>query len=115
MHMPPDDPGNRPRDFDPAAVLERDVRVLLDPRFLGPLHDELWSALGPDEAALSLRQMGVLHGLQDAAYALSRLGELGSQGFTLPLVVQLRTPAQHPGPGLHFEGDWPEAREAGAR
>jgi hypothetical protein len=114
MRMPPDDPGNRPRDFDPAAVLERDVRVLLDPRFLGPLHDELWGALGPDEAALSLRQMGVLHGLQDAASALSRLGELGSQGFTLPLVVQLRSPVR-PGPGLHFEGDWPESREASAR
>jgi len=29
------------RDFDPAAVLERDPRVMLDPPFLRTLTDEI--------------------------------------------------------------------------
>ena len=84
---------------------------MLDPRFSAPCTTSC-GRLGPDEAALSLRQMGVLHGLQDAAQALSRLGEWARRPS--PAGDQLRSPAR-PGPGLHFEGDWPEAREAGAR
>lgn len=102
------------RDFDPGAVLERDARVLLDPRFLGPLHDELWGSLTPDEAALALRQMGVLHGLKDAAGALERLGSMQLDAFALPLAIRV---GAHSGSGARLEitGSWPEAREAAAR
>jgi hypothetical protein len=101
------------RDFDPAAVLERDPRVLLDPHFLGPLHDELWSTLAPEDAALALRQIGVLHGLQDAASALVRMGAARPDAFALPLAIRVRRPS--PASGLDLEGSWPEAREASAR
>ncbi len=102
------------RDFDPAAVLERDPRVLLDPHFLGPLHDELWGSLDPEDAALTLRQIGVLHGLQDAASALDRLGTARADAFVLPLAIRVRRPAR-PSASLDLEGCWPEAREASAR
>jgi hypothetical protein len=112
MKRPPEAQGLR--EFDPAAVLERDARVLLDPRFLGPLHDELWGTLGPDEAALSLRQMGVLHGLQDASHAVARLGATFVDAFALPLAIQLGSPLRAHA-GLELAGCWPEAREAAAR
>ena len=110
----PHDGERHSRDFDPAAVLERDARVLLDPRFLGPLHDELWGTLTPEEAALTLRQMGVLHGLKDAAGALERLGALSPGAFTPPLAIRVKS---HGGAGAEIEisGSWPEAREAAAR
>jgi hypothetical protein len=114
MQLPPDGHGSRSRDLDPAAVLDRDPRVLLDPRFLGPLHDELWATLGPEEAPVALRQIGLLHGLQDAASAVERLGHAHADAFALPLVIRVRRP---PGPaaGLELVGSWPEAREASAR
>jgi hypothetical protein len=114
MPRPPDGAASAARDFDPAAVLERDPRVLLDPRFLGPLHDELWGTLGPEEAALALRQIGVLHGLQDAAHAVETLGAAHAQGFALPLAIRVSAP-QRVASGLQWSGDWPEAREAAAR
>jgi hypothetical protein len=114
MSRPPHGAGPPARDFDPAAVLDRDARVLLDPHFLGPLHDELWGTLGPDEAALALRQIGVLHGLQDAGRALERLGAAGSGGFALPLAIHLRGPCISTS-GPEWSGCWPEAREASAR
>jgi hypothetical protein len=102
------------RDFDPAAVLERDPRVLLDPHFLGPLHDELWGTLEPEDAALALRQMGLLHGLQDAASALARLGSARPDAFALPLAIRVNRPSGRSA-SLDLEGSWPEAREASAR
>lgn len=114
MSRPPNDLRTPARDFDPAAVLERDVRVLLDPHFLGPLHDELWNALGPDEAALALRQIGLLHGLQDAGRAIERLGAERLDAFALPLVIRVRGP-RTVASGPEWDGCWPEAREASAR
>jgi hypothetical protein len=114
MTRPPRESGRSPRDFDAAAVLERDARVLLDPRFLGPLHDELWSTLAPAEAARSLRQMGVLHGLKDAAGALERLGAFQQGPFALPLAIQVQR-SHGRGDALEIRGTWPEAREAAAR
>jgi hypothetical protein len=114
MQRPPDRAGSPARDFDPAAVLERDPRVLLDPRFLGPLHDELWGTLGPDEAALALRQIGVLHGLQDAAHAVEALGANSVQAFALPLAIRVQGP-HAAACGREWSGQWPEAREAAAR
>lgn len=112
--MRPPSGSSAARDFDPAAVLERDPRVLLDPQFLGPLHDELWSTLSPQDAALALRQIGVLHGLQDAATALDRLGAACADAFALPIAIRVRARAVRNG-SLELEGSWPEAREASAR
>ena len=102
------------REFDPAAVLERDARVLLDPHFLGPLHDELWGTLGPDEAVLALRQIGLLHGLQDASRAIERLADARLDAFALPFAIRVRGP-RAAGAGPEWNGWWPEAREASAR
>jgi hypothetical protein len=114
MQRPSDRAAKLARDFDPAAVLDRDVRVLLDPRFLGPLHDELWSTLGAEEAARTLRQIGLLHGLQDAACAVERLGASSHDAFALPLAIRVGRPGKTAG-GLSLDGCWPEAREAQAR
>ncbi|HXK26454.1 MAG TPA: 4-vinyl reductase [Myxococcota bacterium] len=114
MQRPSDRAGKLARDFDPAAVLDRDARVLLDPRFLGPLHDELWSTLGAEEAARTLRQIGLLHGLQDAACAVERLGTSRHDAFALPLAIRVGRPGARGG-GLEIAGSWPEAREAQAR
>jgi hypothetical protein len=114
MQRPSDRAGQLARDFDPAAVLDRDARVLLDPRFLGPLHDELWSTLGAEEAARTLRHIGLLHGLQDAACAVERLGASGHDAFALPLAIRVGRPGARAGV-LEVDGCWPEAREAQAR
>ena len=114
MQRPSDRAGKPARDFDPAAVLDRDARVLLDPRFLGPLHDELWSTLGAEEAARTLRQIGLLHGLQDAACAVERLGTSRQDAFALPLAIQVGRRGATSS-GLEIAGSWPEAREAQAR
>lgn len=114
MQQPPNRARASARDFDPDAVLERDPRVLLDPRFLGPLHDELWGTLGPDEAALALRQIGLLHGLQDAAHAVESLGHARLDAFALPLAIRVRRPSPAAAK-LELVGCWPEAREASAR
>ncbi len=58
--------------FDPDEILVRDPAVLLDPRFLGRLHAELEQDMAPDEVALTLLQIGFLHGLRDASRILAR-------------------------------------------
>ena len=59
--------------FDPEALLVREPRVLLDPRFLGALHAELEDELGSEPAAVTLLQIGFLHGLRDALQAVVQL------------------------------------------
>ncbi|HVN39473.1 MAG TPA: 4-vinyl reductase [Myxococcota bacterium] len=114
MQRPSDRAGKPARDFDPGAVLDRDARVLLDPRFLGPLHDELWSTLGAEEAARTLRQIGLLHGLKDAACAVERLGTSRHDAFALPLAIRVGRRGATSS-SLEIAGCWPEAREAQAR
>jgi hypothetical protein len=103
--------------FDPAAVLLKEPGILLDPNFLGALHRELRNELGPDEANLSLLQMGFLHGLQDGMRARDdmfddRPGEPRCP-VAPPLALQLRTDPEVTGAAeIAMQGMWPEQTEA---
>jgi hypothetical protein len=104
--------------FDPEAVLGRDSRVLLDPAFLAALHRELEGELPREQAALTLLQMGFLHGLQDATRVLTAPSEAGgsdSHVFAPPLRMLWRASGAGDGSaGLRIEGEWPECHEAEA-
>lgn len=111
MTAPPDGVHDAPlAGLDPEAVLDRDSRVLLDPRFLGALHRDL--PAGDLLAAKSaLLRMGFLHGMQDAFHALAVRGR--RDAWTSPLGIRCRrVPA---GAAIEVHGDWPECREAEAR
>jgi len=97
--------------FDPEAVLVRDPVVLLDPRFLAALRAELENDMGPEEAAITLLQIGFLHGLRDAARVVgSALMEPS------PLAVRFRTnPRAQPPGAIELHGYWPECSEAAAQ
>ena len=104
--------------FDPETVLQRDSRVLLDPSFLGTLHEELVRELAPGDVASTLLQMGFLHGLQD----VTRLLALSPDGrspdplvFVPPLRMPCRTRADRAASAaLHIDGAWPDRSEAEA-
>ncbi len=113
------DPASAELVFDPAAVLERDARVLLNPQFLGSLHAELREQLGERGAARALLQMGCLHGLRDAFAAL-RTGPCAGHGeagpaWMPPLRLRCRVQgAAEPHGPLEVRGSWPEGGEAAA-
>ena len=100
--------------FDPDDVLVREPGLLLDPRFLAALQEELELEMGPEEAGLTLFQMGFLHGLRDALLVVQRsLDAPSAQSLSpsaSPLPLRVR-PRQEPG-GLVLEGCWPERSEA---
>jgi hypothetical protein len=106
--------------FDPEALLVREPRVLLDPRFLGALHAELEDELGSAPAAVTLLQIGFLHGLRDALEAVIQLVR-ADDGAALaalpsPLPTQLRAAASpRPRGAIELHGSWPERGEAAAR
>jgi hypothetical protein len=105
--------------FDPEAVLLKEPGILLDPHFLGALHAELRSELGPSAANLTLLQMGFLHGLQDAMRAVSVAFGSGQPEPPNPagpsLAFQLRATADNAVPGaISLKGLWPERIEASA-
>jgi hypothetical protein len=106
--------------FDPEAVLVRDPGVLLDPRFLGALRAELVDDMGPEEAALTLLQIGFLHGMRDAARVVDSTLEGPSQAAPLmapsPLAIRFRTnPHAQPHGAIELHGCWPERNEATAQ
>jgi len=106
--------------LDLESTLAEEPHFLLDVCFLGALHSELLEHLGRDEAYATLLQLGLLHGLRDAALVL-RAGFGGS-----PLELPAASPATprlairfapHPAsPSDQFEvlGSWPERHEAEA-
>jgi hypothetical protein len=106
--------------FDPEALLVREPRVLLDPRFLGALHAELLDELGSESAAVTLLQIGFLHGLRDALRAVIQLVQ-ADDGAVLsalpsPLPTRLRaSQAAAPRGAIELHGSWPERCEASAR
>ena len=106
--------------FDPEALLVREPRVLLDPRFLGALHAELEDELGSEPANTTLLQIGFLHGLRDALRAVGRLAQADDEAALVslpsPLATHLRavSPTQPPG-AIELHGSWPERGEASAR
>jgi hypothetical protein len=106
--------------FDPEAVLVRDPGVLLDPRFLAALRAELENKMGPEEAAITLLQIGFLHGLRDAARVVGSALEGPPQAAPLmapsPLAVRFRTnPHAQPHGAIELHGCWPERSEATAQ
>ena len=121
QHSPRDAPKDV-RDiinFDPVAVLERESRILLDPRFLRTLHAEMYDELGPDQARVTLFQMGFLHGMQDATRALEQEVTHGQSESDVsrhtPLRMNLRTlPSADSAGALEVRGVWPESHEAEA-
>lgn len=106
--------------FDPEALLVREPRVLLDPRFLGALHAELVDELGSEPANTTLLQIGFLHGLRDALRAVGRLTQADEEAVLLslpsPLATHLRAaPGAQPPGAIELHGSWPERSEASAR
>lgn len=106
--------------FDPDDILVRDPAVLLDPRFLGTLHVELGQDLPAEEVALTLLQIGFLHGLRDAFRMLTRAFQSGQDGMeaatTPPLAIRCRANPQPQQRGaIEIRGCWPERHEASAR
>jgi hypothetical protein len=97
--------------FDPDAVLVRDPGVLLDPRFLAALRAELERDMSPEEASITLLQIGFLHGLRDAARVVD--SDLMAPS---PLAVRFRTnPRARPHGAIELHGSWPERSEAAAQ
>jgi hypothetical protein len=106
--------------FDPDALLVREPRVLLDPRFLGALHVELEDELGTESAAVTLLQIGFLHGLRDAVQAVGRLAQAeeaaAADVLPSPLPTRLCAASQpRPRGAVELHGSWPERSEASAR
>lgn len=105
--------------IDPEAVLVRESGLLLGPHFMGALHAELQSDLGPVASALILMQIGFLHGLRDATQVMSESVEPGARAAVssvAPLALCFRSnPAAKPRGAIEMYGSWPEAHEAAAR
>jgi len=99
--------------FDPEALLVREPRVLLDPRFLGALHLELEDELGSEPANTTLLQIGFLHGMRDALQAVGKLSQADKDSALIsvpsPLPTRLRAAAAAQPPGaIELHGSWPE-------
>ena len=107
--------------FGPDTVLMNDPKLFIDGRFLASLLVELEEELDEGDAPLALFQIGLLHGLRDAA-RISHRHENGSlptptEGAeTTPLVMHWTSGAKADASGqLSIEGSWPERHEAIAR
>lgn len=108
----------------PDAPLWNDARLLVDGRLLAAVHGRLVDALGEEEAYWRLYQVGVVHGLRDAARVAAataqtppRPVEAGAVA-SLPLAMTVAPPgpaAEAPAAGLALVGEWPEGVEAAAR
>lgn len=105
--------------LDLESTLREGPRFLLDGRLLGALHAELDEHLGALEGPATLRQLGFMHGLLDAARVLREGFSVDALATSAPpqapgLAVRLggRPPVE--GPGLALAGDWPERHEAAA-
>jgi hypothetical protein len=106
--------------FGPDTVLMNDPKLFVDGRFLASLLVELYDELPDRQASLALFQIGLLHGLRDAARVCSghevpeRPGHDGAE--TTSLVMQWKGPSRGAAdePFL-VRGSWPERHEAMAR
>jgi hypothetical protein len=108
--------------FGPDTVLMNDPKLFVDGRFLASLLVELNHELGERQAALALFQIGLLHGLRDAA-RLCRSFETGSIDSTPTLSLETTPLVMNWAAGistddadrLSISGSWPERHEATAR
>lgn len=104
--------------FGPDTVLMNDPKLFVDGRFLASLLVELQDELGPRDASLALFQIGLLHGLRDAARVCRDESEAASADLpdTTSLVMQWTGGARTDDQGAFFlEGTWPERHEAVSR
>lgn len=124
---PPTDPESRdPLErltalgFGPETVLMNDPKLFLDGRFLASLLVELQDELGTQEASLTLFEIGLLHGLRDAARVCQQDPRARSTtrdaADTTALVMKWTAGAQTSTDGeVSLYGLWPERHEAVAR
>ena len=94
-------------------------KLFVDSNFLTVLLAELEGELGAEGAALTLYQIGFLHGLRDAARIAENepdpvTGVLPAEGPSLVMELGLR-PQETPPGEIALPGCWPEAHEAEAR
>jgi len=109
--------------FGPDTLLMNDPKLFVDVRFLSSLLVELEEELGPADAALALFQIGLLHGLRDAARLCHRLDRADPRRAIPPaheatsLLMDWRRGAHgEDGSGRPaIAGSWPERHEAHAR
>ena len=110
--------------FGPDTVLMNDPKLFVDGRFLASLLVELEDELNESEAALALFQIGLLHGLRDAARLRRRHDHhehtpaslLYDAPETTPLVMHWTGGATtDPAGRFSLHGCWPERHEAVAR
>lgn len=107
--------------FGPDTVLMNDPKLFVDGRFLASLLVELEDELGPRQARLALFQIGVLHGLRDAARTCRRYGESDRSDptaatDTTSLLMRWDAGIQKRRSGaIALAGHWPERHEATAR
>lgn len=107
--------------FGPDTVLMNDPKLFVDGRFLASLLVELDAELGPHSAGVALFQIGMLHGLREAARCCRRYGQdEPTPGVltadTTALVMRWETGVRRARDGsLALAGHWPECHEAAAR
>ena len=105
--------------FGPDTVLMNDPKLFVDGRFLASLLVELQDELGSQKASLALFQIGLLHGLRDAARVCSERDATTADATspdTTAVVMQWTGGAQTDESGaFSLEGAWPERHEAVAR
>ena len=98
-----------------------DPKLFVDGRFLASLLVELQDELGTPDSNLALFQIGLLHGLRDAARICDDHEDLShpshqTNAETTSLVMQWTGGAQTNADGaFSVEGTWPERHEAVAR
>lgn len=102
---------------DPEAVLVREPGLIVDPRFLGPLREELTSELGAAGALTAMMQIGCMHGLRDAdsvvTATFSAPAGVACAPGTSALPLRLKGDADtDPTGNMRVSGTWPEASEA---
>jgi hypothetical protein len=107
--------------FGPETVLMNDPKLFVDGRFLAALLVEFQDELGSQQSSLALFQIGLFHGLRDAARVCkeddSHPGITNHPGAdTTSLIMHWTGGAQtDPAGDFSIKGTWPERHEAIAR
>jgi predicted hydrocarbon binding protein len=108
--------------FGPDTALMNDPKLFIDMRFLASLISELDDELGGERASLTLFQIGLLHGLRDAA-RVCRTHEYDPAESAKPIAPETTSLVMDWGSGtvrdeddsLSIVGCWPERHEAMSR
>jgi predicted hydrocarbon binding protein len=108
--------------FGPETLLMNDPKLFVDGRFLASLLAELDGELGRSDAEFALFQIGLLHGLRDAARVCRTHDEerqpnsIDKLADTTPLLMRWSGGVVTDDTGdLSIGGSWPERHEAVAR